>query len=271
MARPAAYLFLGLLIVGGFFVIAKPASAVLINFQTLADGSIGESAWNTLRFKADGTHTTNAGDAFLDITGSNGSNSYAYMDSNVAGLGVCGKLKSSPTPNEVHPNSKTNLCDPGSDDNVTYHSGTPETLHFVFDSAVVINNIWLNNNHDGDRSLLDDFVSIGTNGSTSPVQLDNGGYKVDSLLNLDLNLAAGIAFDVGFYANLTYNDPNSASYDQNSTCFDSTNFNNCEFYVSKLEYTKVPPPPNSVPEPLTLALLGIGLIGVSLVRKPKTR
>jgi hypothetical protein len=51
-------------------------------------------------------------------------------------------------------------CDPSSDDNVSHHNGTPETLHFEFATDVVIDTIWLNNNHDGDRSLAGDSVAI---------------------------------------------------------------------------------------------------------------
>ena len=166
-----------LVITAGLLTISNSAQALIIDFKGLADGSIGESAWNTLMFTADGTHTTSSGDAFLSITGTNGSDSYAYMDSNDAGLGVCGALYDSANADQSFPGSGTNLCNPGSDDNVTYHSGTPETLHFVFAANVVIEKIWLNNNHDGDRSLLNDYVSV----DGSPTQLTNGGYLLDSV------------------------------------------------------------------------------------------
>jgi len=250
-----------LLIAAGLLAISSSAQAVLINFQALADGSLGESAWNSLMFRVNGTHTTSTSDAFLEITGTNGSNSYAYLDSNNAGLGVCGALHDASNSGQAFTNSRANHCNPSSDDNVTYHNGTPETLHFIFDAAVLIEGIWLNNNHDGDRSLLNDFVSIGVNGITSPTQLTDGGYMADSVLDPDLVLGAGDSFDVGFYPG--------------SLCNNNGSYNDCEFYVSKIEFSAVRVPTtlvfNAVPEPEILVLLSLGLVGMVTVRHSQKR
>ena len=245
-----------LVVAGGLFFVSGSVHAIIIDFKDLADNSVGESAWNTLMFDASGAITTNASNAFLDITGSNGSNSYAYFDSNNAGLGVCGKLFDASSADQANPGSRTNLCNPGSDDNVTYSSGTPERLSFVFDANVIIEKIWLNNNHDGDKSLFNDYITIGVDGANSSTRLTNGGYLLDSLLNLDLALNAGSVFDVGFNPDQSCESGGSQSQSASST----TNYNNCEFYISKIEYT-------TVPEPTTLALLGLGVFGLSIARR----
>jgi len=72
------------------------------------------------------------------------------MDRNIAGLGVCKDV------------TRRAQCTPASDDNVTGGANETEILHFLFDIDVSINKIWFNNNHDPDRSLVGDTISVGT-------------------------------------------------------------------------------------------------------------
>ena len=135
-------------------------------------------------------------------------------------------------------------CAPSSDDNVTFG----ESVHMVWDSNILITGIWFNNNHDGNRSLEGNTISIegddylfsagdfdasrssGDGTLSNAVALRNA----DFLYGVSRSVSAGDSFDISFFDD--------------------------QFYVSAIEY-------ETVPEPGMMALLSLGLIGMIAARR----
>lgn len=173
---------------------------------------------------------------YVDATGVH--DAYAYMDKGNAGLGVCKALDSS------------DQCTPSSDDNVTGTTGDNsyyEYLLFEFNEAVTITGMWFNNNHDPDRHLDGDTITIGSDDVTfalgdidaarsSGINSNNNDYLYDT----DLSFNAGDSLIISYYSGDTLRAD--------------------EFYLSAI----------SVPEPATLALLGLGLTAFGIRRRRRS-
>lgn len=198
----------------------QSASAGVINFIDLTENAVtgyGESAWTSLNLSSGGANVSITGHGAAGLQ-------YAYLDWGKAGLGSCSKVVNLGLVNTKTLGSSANNCDPSSDDNVT----SREFLRFVFDTNVVIKNIWFNNNHDGGFSALDKVTIDG-----NPFAVATGyAYGPNGIGSF--SVAGGYNFDVAY--------------------------NNEEFYVSAIEFAKVP-------ESSSFFLLGIGLLGLFQARR----
>lgn len=204
--------FKTLFIAAAFALTAGTAQATLLDFAS--DANAMEKGYSTLTYSSWFN---------VNIKGHSAAGSaYAYMDAGYGGLGVCKSL------------TTTAQCTPSNDDNTT----TGEWLTFVFDTDVMIKNLWVNNYHDDDKSLIGDKITIANGGPAFQVagkdsEKPLGSYTSATSIG-SFYVSAGTAFTMAY--------------------FDE------EFYVTAMEVV-------GVPEAGTLVLFVLGLVGLGLVRR----
>jgi len=236
------------------FIGSAQAVPTTVNFQTITDGSgsYGESVWSTLSLYTDfGVD--------VDITGADGStDAYAYLDYGKAGLGVCRNLNDAGVAklNQKNPGSGSNLCAPGSDDNV--NMGTSgESLTFEFLEDLVVTGIWFNNNHDPDYGMDGDTVVINGINHT----FDDGADPSNHTETRD-DVDLGWLFD---FSTSTVSDTFLTGDTLNIGYYTGSSLRAEEFYISAITFDTV----STVPEPAVLALLGLGLMGIGATKRKK--
>ncbi|MCB1700565.1 MAG: PEP-CTERM sorting domain-containing protein [Halioglobus sp.] len=242
-------------LLGSVAVLAFSGSAmagpVLVNFQAMADGSYGESAFAPLSLLADFGID-------VDIAGTfNGQDVYAYLDAGRAGLGTCRDLNASGDAklNTKQPGSGSNLCAISSDDNVNTYNGLAEGLRLTFNENISIKKIWFNNNHDHDRGMTGDTVLIGGQQNTFAAS-DKDAISPNLGWIFEFTGINGDFF-FGETLNIDYFIPAIGSGMRGE-----------EFYISAIEFDTVPVVPDvRIPLPSTLALFGIGVAGMAARRR----
>lgn len=236
-----------LLIAGSLFAITGSAQAQLVNFQAIADGAQGESAYVMWNSVTDGSAAVNFD---ITATGPNGP-AHVYFDSGVAGLGVCSSGVTT-LGASVPSYNRGNVCgDPATpttraDDNFDQMG---EALTFTFNENTSVNEIWFNNNDDKDWGLTDNSVTFQLNGGAV---LDYT-FGIADMLDHPSN-TSGLGWMFSF-DNLAGIDSSFVAGDKLTVAYGGQTPD--QFYISAI----------NVPEPTIVALLGLGLVGVGFARR----
>ncbi|MBL4757627.1 MAG: VPLPA-CTERM sorting domain-containing protein [Rhizobiales bacterium] len=191
-------LFTKAAVVGSMVFAAQAASAATYDFKAAANagGGVGESIFSTFSTSASGGTFGGFAGPNLDITASavdNDPAQYVYFDHGNAGIGVC-KDPTGGASVGSYTNGSANFCAPGSDDGLT---ALLETLTFTAtDTAVVIQSIWLNANHDPANVRDASYMINGVLYDFSDMITDSLSGSGDVRIDLDFTLNVGDSFSL---------------------------------------------------------------------------
>lgn len=159
------------------------ASAATYDFKAYANSSENNPEQGFLSFD---TSSVFEGPSLTVTASKEGKEAYVYMDRNNAGMGVCGEL--------LGEADGTNTCDPASDDGINIP--LTEILTFTANTAIEIESIWINSNHDT-RDILDTVWEIyGVTYDAADFVIDSVSGSGDIRIDLNIKLLAGEFFNV---------------------------------------------------------------------------